>query len=64
MIDGKRETVTTGRKIIDGFKGMDYNAKTVIRTFVDDETDMVCAQIVKIEHTHIKRMKLLKIHRC
>lgn len=51
MIDGKRETVTTGRKIIDGFKGMDYNAKTVIRTFVDDETDMVCAQIVK-DRTH------------
>ena len=47
MIDGKRETVTTGRKIIDGFKGMDYNAKTVIRTFVDNETDMVCAQIVE-----------------
>lgn len=51
MIDGKKETVTTGRKIIDGFKGMDYNAKTVIRTFVDDETDMVCAQIVK-DRTH------------
>ena len=51
MIDGKRETVTTGRKIIDGFKGMDYNAKTVIRTFVDSETDMVCAQIVK-DRTH------------
>lgn len=51
MIDGKRETVTTGRKIIDGFKGMDYNAKTVIRTFVDDETDMVCAQILK-DRTH------------
>ena len=30
---------------------MDYNAKTVIRTFVDNETDMVCAQIVK-DRTH------------
>lgn len=47
LIDGKRESVETGRKIPDGFKGMDYNAKTVIRTFVDDETGTVCAQIVK-----------------
>lgn len=47
LIDGKKENVETGRKIPDGFKGMDYNAKTVIRTFVDDETGTVCAQIVK-----------------
>ena len=47
LIDGKRESVETGRKIPDGFKGMDYNAKTVIRTFVDDETGTVCAQVIK-----------------
>lgn len=46
-IDGKRESVVTGRKIPDSFKGMDYNAKTVIRTFVDSETGMVCAYVDK-----------------
>lgn len=47
LIDGKKESVETGRKIPDGFKGMDYNAKTVIRTFRDSETGIVCAHIVK-----------------
>lgn len=44
---GQVSSVATGRKIIDGFKGMDYNAKTVIRTFVDSETGQVCAYIEK-----------------
>lgn len=46
-IEGKRESVVTGRKIPDGFKGMDYNAKTVARTFVDSETGQVCLYIDK-----------------
>lgn len=46
-IDGKRESVVTGRKVPDGFKGMDYNAKTVIRTFTDSETGQVCAYVDK-----------------
>jgi len=46
-IEGKRESVATGKKIPDGFKGMDYNAKTVIRTFVDSETGQVCAFVEK-----------------
>lgn len=46
-IDGKRESVVTGRKVPDGFKGMEYNAKTVARTFVDSETGMVCLYIDK-----------------
>lgn len=46
-IDGKRESVVTGRKVADGFKGMDYNAKTVIRTFTDSETGQVCAYVDK-----------------
>lgn len=45
-IEGKRESVVTGRKIPDGFKGMDYNAKTVIRTYVDED-GIVCAEVVK-----------------
>jgi hypothetical protein len=46
-IDGKRESVVTGRKVADGFKGMDYNAKTVIRTFADPETGQICAYVEK-----------------
>ena len=45
--DGETTSVVTGRKIPDGFKGMDYNAKTVIRTFIDSETGQVCAHVVK-----------------
>ena len=44
---GQVTSVATGRKIADGFKGMDYNAKTVIRTFVDAETGQVCAYVEK-----------------
>lgn len=47
LIDGKRESVETGRKIPDGFKGMEYNSKTVIRMFRDSDTGMVCAHVVK-----------------
>lgn len=46
-IEGKRESVVTGKKVPDGFKGMDYNAKTVIRTFTDSETGQVCAYVEK-----------------
>ena len=31
--DGQFQSVATGKKIIDGFKGLEYNANTVIRTF-------------------------------
>lgn len=51
MPDGTTNSVVTGRKIPEGFKGMDYNAKTVIRTF-RDENGTVCAHIVK-DRTHV-----------
>ena len=44
---GQVTSVVTGRKIPDGFKGMEYNAKTVIRTFTDSETGQVCAYVDK-----------------
>lgn len=50
--DGTTNSVTTGEKIPEGFKGMDYNAKTVIRTFRDAETGQVCAHIKK-DRTHV-----------
>lgn len=50
--DGKITSVSTGKKIPDGFKGMGYNAKTVIRMFRDDN-GQVCAHIEKDRtHTH------------
>lgn len=45
--DGQFQSVATGRKIIDGFKGLEYNANTVIRTFFDKETGQICAEIQK-----------------
>lgn len=50
--DGKITSVATGKKIPDGFKGMTYNAKTVIRMF-RNEDGIVCAHVEKDRtHTH------------
>lgn len=45
--DGQFQSVATGKKSIDGFKGLEYNANTVIRTFFDKETGQICAEIQK-----------------
>lgn len=45
--DGTTNSVVTGRKIPDGFKGMAYNVKTEIRMSRDPETNVVCAQVEK-----------------
>ena len=39
-------SVVTGRKQPDGFKGMSYNAKTVVRMF-RNEDGTVCAHVEK-----------------
>ncbi len=50
--DGKTASVSTGRKIPDGFKGMSYNVKTEIRMF-RNEDGTVCAHVKKDRtHTH------------
>ena len=49
--DGKITSVATGRKIPDGFKGMTYNAKTVVRMF-RNEDGQVCAHVEK-DRTHV-----------
>lgn len=51
--DGTTNSVVTGRKIPDGFKGMDYNAKTVARTF-RDENGTVCLHVIK-DRTHVHK---------
>lgn len=52
IIDGKKETVDTGRKIPEGFKGMGYNTKTEMRLFVED--GVVKAHVIK-DRTHTYR---------
>jgi hypothetical protein len=36
-LNGKSESVATGRMIPEGFKGMDYNVKTLIRMYRDED---------------------------
>lgn len=49
--DGTTTSVVTGRKQPDGFKGMGYNAKTVIRMFRDEDGN-VCAHVQK-DRSHV-----------
>lgn len=49
--DGSVTSVVTGEKIPEGFKGLEYNVKTVIRTF-RDEDGQVCAYVKK-DRTHV-----------
>lgn len=49
--DGTTTSVATGRKIPEGFKGMTYNVKTVVRMF-RDEGGTVCAHVEK-DRTHV-----------
>lgn len=47
-MNGKDVTVTTGRKIPEGFKQMDYNVKTVLRLYRDqDDYEAVKAYVLK-----------------
>ena len=49
--EGKSVSVATGKKIPDGFKGMTYNAKTVIRMFRDEQGNVCCH--VEKDRTHV-----------
>ena len=44
--DGKTASVYTGKKTFDSYKGMDYNVKTILRMF-RDENDQVCCAVEK-----------------
>lgn len=44
--DGKIISVATGRKIPDGFKQMNYNVKTVVRMYINEDNNF-CAYISK-----------------
>lgn len=49
--DGKISSVATGKKIPEGFKKMDYNAKTVLHTFIDENDGIVKAEIENKDRT-------------
>ena len=44
--DGKVTSVATGKKTFDSYKGMDYNVKTILRMY-RDEDDQVCCVVEK-----------------
>lgn len=50
--EGQFSSVATGKKIPEGFKGLDYNVKTVIHTYIDED-GMVCGQIENKDRTGI-----------
>lgn len=48
IVDGQKETVYTGKKVPEGFKEMDYNVKTVLRMYRDqDDYETVKAYVEK-----------------
>lgn len=49
--NGMNQSISTGRKIPDSFKGIDYNAKTILRTYIDRDTNQICA-VVEKDRTH------------
>lgn len=44
--DGKITSVVTGKKIPEGFKGMEYNCKTELRTFINED-GAICLEVLK-----------------
>lgn len=52
-INGKVESVQTGKFTYDSYKGIDYNAKTVVRMFRDDEEPDLVKMEVRKDRTHV-----------
>ena len=45
--NGQQVSVSTGRKVHDSFKGLDYNVKTILHMYQDSETGQICAEVIK-----------------
>lgn len=45
--DGRIASVNTGKKTFDSFKGIDYNVKTIIHMYKDEDTNEICAYVEK-----------------
>lgn len=46
-MDGRIASVATGKKTFDSFKGIDYNVKTIIHMYKDEDTNEICAYVEK-----------------
>lgn len=46
-VDGRIASVATGKKTFDSFKGIDYNVKTIIHMYKDEDTNEICAYVEK-----------------
>lgn len=57
-IDGKKESINTGKKVYDSFKGIDYNIKTQIHMINQDGT--ICAEIIKDRTEVHKRDEIIE----
>ena len=45
--DGRIASINTGKKTFDSFKGIDYNVKTIIHMYKDEDTNEICAYVEK-----------------
>lgn len=45
--NGNQISVDTGKMVIDSFKGIDYNCKTILHMFQDQESGQICAEVIK-----------------
>ena len=45
--DGKIASVSTGKKIPDSLKGIEYNSKQIFRMYKDEDTGEICAYVEK-----------------
>lgn len=52
--NGQQVSVSTGRKLYDSFKGLDYNVKTILHMYQDSETGQICAEVIK-DRTKVHR---------
>lgn len=59
--DGQFVSVKTGRVIPQGFKQVDYNVKTVLHTYINEDGE-VCAQVEDKDRTRVKNQNEVLIH--
>lgn len=45
--EGRIASVSTGKKTFDSFKGIDYNVKTIIHMYKDEDMNTICAYVEK-----------------
>lgn len=59
--EGQFVSVKTGRVLPQGFKQVDYNVKTILHTFIDEDGN-VCAQVESKDRTRIKQQNEILVN--